>query len=70
MNDETPGKYNAKVQFRIPSQCEVLLGAVAEDGDGDDDGDGGEGATQRHAEHHLARGLRGVRVGGAALEQV
>ena len=53
-----------------PSQCEVLLGAVAEDGDRDDDGDGGEGDAERHAEDDLPRGLGGVGVGGAPLEEV
>ena len=60
------------VQFQNlpPSQGEVLLGAVAEDGDRDDDGDGREGAAEGHAEDDLPRGLDGVRVGGAPLEQV
>ena len=60
------------VQFQNlpPSQGEVFFGTVAEDGDRDDDGDGGEGAAERHAEDDLPRGLGGVRIVGATLEQV
>ena len=65
-------KINRSVQFQNlpPSQCEVLFGAVAEDGDRDDDGDGRKCAAEGHAEDDLPRGLDGVRVGGAPLEQV
>ena len=70
MNGEKNRLEQAQFLDLGPSQCEVLLGAVAEDGDRDDDGDGGEGDAERHAEDDLPRGLGGVGVGRAPLEEV